>query len=67
MITIEVFYKKDPAHPTDLARVLYGPFNTTQDALEFFEDGVNEGVFNANHYVTRTVNLPSFKPDFKES
>lgn len=67
MITIEVFYKKDPQHPTELARVLYGPFLTREDANAFFNEGVLKGVFNNNHYVIRTVNAPSYDPDFKAS
>ena len=67
MIIIEVFYKNDPQKPTDLSRVLYGPFDTREDAVAFFNEGVLQGVFNINHYVTRTVNAPSYDPDYKES
>jgi hypothetical protein len=67
MITIEVFYKKDPQHPTELARVLYGPFTTKDAAKAFFDEGVLNGFFNVNHYVYRTINNPSYDPNFKES
>lgn len=67
MMTVEVFYKKDPKRPTELARVLYGPFDSRDELDGFFETGVAKGVFNPNHKVTREVNAPSYEPYFKES
>ena len=67
MLMLEVYYKKDPHGPMDLARVLYGPFAGREELDGFFETGVAKNVFNPNHKMIRFVNSPSYDPVFKES
>ena len=67
-LTLEVYYKKNKSNSIhDLARVLYGPFDTRAELDEFFQRGVDEGFFNPGMKAVRFINKPSFDPDFKES
>ena len=66
MLMLEVYYKKGQG-PMDLARVLYGPFDDLTQLDEFFDKGVEKGVFNNHHKMVRHANAPSYEPNFKES
>lgn len=67
-LTLEVFYKKNGGETVqDLARVLYGPFDSRVELDDFFQRGVDEGFFNSNMKAVRVVNKPSFDSAPKES